>query len=548
MVLIIGSGCQQSEQVEQTVTPVSSDTIVASYGKESLRVDDLENYIVNLPADKRWSNSDPTQWLKNTIGQNVVEKKLLAEALLIGAQHEPKFVNIMRNLSRNAYVQQYLSASIQEQQGFTESDLKAYYDEHRDEYNLPEKRLVYHIFKNNKHSDAQQQLKQLKDRYDQGENFMLLAQQHSDSETRRNQGRLGLLKRGDMSADFDAIVFSLELNQTSDVVKTATGFHMFLVTDILPAKSYDFEQVKNQIINELTPQLGIEFLKEKALSLNEEEAFFVVSKDELVAMNNQRQNRSHLLKVGEYQLPYNQMLHELNELKKSTRMTIDIDKQMQYVQTVAYSEIIYQHMLDNKVDLLQSDLLKNKEEKLLVEHYLEVKMVSYLNNHPDVVQQYYDKNRMRFATPVRVKLQRLVVPKVDQLDIMPELESVIESLEKGDVSMQDLANQYHGKVQNLAWRKADQLAAIDKQILNYAFLLKVGEYSPPYTNAQFYSILHLLDRKESQEQELIQVRTEVIRDYVANNAAQLYSQISQDLLKDLQFNEQGIKDFINNRG
>ncbi|MFK8011138.1 MAG: peptidyl-prolyl cis-trans isomerase [Marinicellaceae bacterium] len=535
------SGCQNSQ--ENNATDIVSETsVIAKYESNQLTVAELEQSILELSPSQRWTQSDHVSWLNSHIKNHIVHQQLLAEALLIGAQEEPKYKNLVHNMSRNAYAQQYMKNFSQDKE-IDEEKIKNYYNENIDKYVMNEKRLVHHIFLN-KDKEAQEELASIRERNLNGESFVLLAEQSSESETRHNKGSLGFLQKGDMSEDFDSVVFQLEKNQPSEIISTANGLHIFYVADILPAKSYTIEQVKNSIQSQIFANLGVEVLKEKALMLNVPEVFTIVKPEELMQMNVNSQKRGLVLNVGDYKMTYNQMAFELNELKKETNMIIDHARQMQYIQTIAYSEIIYQHMLQNDIKLIQADQLEIQKNKLLVNEYTKTRITSYLNNKPEIINQYYQSNVMRFATPVRLNLQRLVIPKNGNDNIMSLLESSIESLDNGEMSLDQLAEKYKGKIYNLGWKNTNQLANIDKQILKYAFLLQVNEFSPPFTNESFYSILKLVDKKEPKAQELSQVRQQVVNDYIANNSAGIFSQISQELIADLDINQETIKNYI----
>lgn len=197
--------------------------------------------------------------------------------------------------------------------------------------------------------------------------------------------------------------------------------------------------------------------------------------------------------------------------------------------------------------MLQDEWIKKQQQKLLIDHYIDMKMVNHLNKKPQLLSEYFEKNRKRFSTPVRLKLQRLMIPKIDQLDAMPELELAIESLENKEMSLSDMALRYQGRVQNLGWKNVNQLASIDRQMLKYAFLLKIGEFSPPFTNSNFYTILHLQDKKEPVEQEFLQVRQQVIKEYIVDHGADLYREISQELLQYLEIDTAVMQSFIDKK-
>jgi foldase protein PrsA len=60
-------------------------------------------------------------------------------------------------------------------------------------------------------------------------------------------GDLGAIAKGDMVQEFEDAVFSLTLNEISQPVKTAYGYHVIQVTGITPAKQSTLDEVKEQI-------------------------------------------------------------------------------------------------------------------------------------------------------------------------------------------------------------------------------------------------------------------------------------------------------------
>jgi hypothetical protein len=541
------SACQQ--QSNGLTEGLTSESIIATYKTGEIKLQEVENYIVNLPVNKRWSKTQPENWLKEIINKIIVHKKLLEEAQLIAAEEDPKYKNLIHNISRDMYSQQYLANFVYDQ-SIREEDLLEFYNENIKRYVLPEKRHVYHIYKDKiKNNQAKSEIELLRNRIVAGENFKILAEQYSDSETRHKKGLLGVLKAGDMSKDFDSVVFSLKKNSPSGVINTADGYHLFLVSDILKAKKYQFSQVKNLIKQELIGKYAIESLKQKALLLPVPEPFILPSFTELKKIDLSKNPRKIILKVGEYQLSIGQYLNELKELRKKSKVKLKADIPEKYLQNVAYREIIYQHMLANDIPLNQEQQLQVKKHSTLVSGYIDTRIRAYLNNNTDIISQYYNKNRMRFATPITVNLQRLIIPRVESTNkLMSVLETSIKQLDEQKLTFEQMASKYHGKVQNLGWKSSAQLANIDTQILKYAFLLKEGEYSPPYTKAQFYVILKLMKRKNPIEQPLIKVRENVINEYIKNNSAEIFAEISTDLLKGVTINDAILAAFVNNQG
>ncbi len=536
---ILLTGCQNSNQD----TLLTSQSTVATYSDGEVSLSDIDQYILSMPAHKRWSSeTSPDDWYRNIINRIITEKKLLSEANLVGFNQDPIYKNKIRAFERTAYSNQYL-ATFDNPTGLSEADLKAQYDAHIDRYNRPESRRVYHLFKAFKgdQEKAKKDINSLRERIVAGENIELLVKQFSDSESRHKNGLIGNIKKGMMSPDFDEIIFSIEQDMPSEVIRTKDGYHIFYVSDILHAQSYDFDSVKTFIAQELGKQYIIDFIQEKAELLPPPEMFQIVSQQELTQLVRNRRNNIAVLTVNDFKLPLGQFMFELQQLKKTTGPKKDDNFAMHFLNEIAYREIIYQEMLKEKTTFNNPELLKLQKEQLLIEEYTQVKLKSYINQHPDLINSYFKKNKMRFSTPVQVKLERLIIPRKGQENAMNQLELAVEKLDDGSLSFNELAQEYNGQVQQLDYLTSIDLQKIAPQIINFAFLLKVNEHSPPFTTRNAFTIIKLIDRKEATERPLSSVRKHVIQQYVNENAADIFKRINKQLLEDVLINESALK-------
>ncbi len=78
-----------------------------------------------------------------------------------------------------------------------------------------------------------------------GDNFAELADEYSDCSG--NGGDLGYFPRGQMVDEFDAVVFGMQPGQTSDVFRTAFGFHIARVIERRPPGVRPLPEVKDEI-------------------------------------------------------------------------------------------------------------------------------------------------------------------------------------------------------------------------------------------------------------------------------------------------------------
>lgn len=87
-----------------------------------------------------------------------------------------------------------------------------------------------------------------------GADFGEVARERSEGPTAPNGGDLGSFARGQMVPEFEAVAFSLEPGELSDIVETQFGYHILEVTKKVPARTETFEEARENIRIFLTEQ------------------------------------------------------------------------------------------------------------------------------------------------------------------------------------------------------------------------------------------------------------------------------------------------------
>src|ERR1700690_1275084 len=144
---------------------------------------------------------------------------------------------------------------------------QVYYDQHRDEYRVPDQVKVRHILiktplpapgqKEDEKAIAEARakaediLKQVK----AGGDFAKLAEKDSDDPgTAKAGGELGWIGRGRTVPEFEKVAFSLPKGQISDLVKSSYGFHIIQVEDKQDDRLKSFAEMKNEISEKVKQQ------------------------------------------------------------------------------------------------------------------------------------------------------------------------------------------------------------------------------------------------------------------------------------------------------
>ena len=136
------------------------------------------------------------------------------------------------------------------------ADIEQSYNSSLDLYTTPEQVRASHILLSTEGKDeatvrtqAEEVMKQAKG----GADFAELAKKHSEDESNKDSGGdLDYFPRGRMVAEFDQVAFTLEPGQISDLVKTQFGYHIIKVVDKKPASTRTLDEVRSEITERLT--------------------------------------------------------------------------------------------------------------------------------------------------------------------------------------------------------------------------------------------------------------------------------------------------------
>ncbi len=122
----------------------------------------------------------------------------------------------------------------------SEREVQRYYQNHLEDFKVPVQRRSRHILFRIPPNATAEEEEAIKKKAEEAlsrararEDFAELAKQYSEDETTaQNGGDLGYSSRGRMVQELDDVLFSMEINDISDVIKTRFGYHIVQLTDI----------------------------------------------------------------------------------------------------------------------------------------------------------------------------------------------------------------------------------------------------------------------------------------------------------------------------
>ena len=158
------------------------------------------------------------------------------------AEGQLSMAQLKANEAARLTIEKLFATTVYTRVAVTEEELRADYAAHEADYTTPERvRAAQIVVKGMDEARRVQALLR------SGKKFAELARKYSLSADARVGGDLGLFPRGQMPPAFDAVVFTLQPGQVSDVVETEYGYHLFRVLEKKPGRKLEFTEVREQV-------------------------------------------------------------------------------------------------------------------------------------------------------------------------------------------------------------------------------------------------------------------------------------------------------------
>jgi peptidyl-prolyl cis-trans isomerase D len=192
--------------------------------------------VVNFPADKfreatTATDAEISSWFESHKNDYKIPEKRKVKYALINTQ------------------------SMRDRQQVSAEDVQKHYQDNQQQFTTPEQVRASHIlFKTEGKDEAavRKQAEAVLARAKAGEDFAKLANQYTEEEVGKTRGGdLDFFGRGQMAKEFEEAAFTLKPGQISDIVKTSFGLHIIKTTDHKPETKRPLEEVKAQIEDQL---------------------------------------------------------------------------------------------------------------------------------------------------------------------------------------------------------------------------------------------------------------------------------------------------------
>lgn len=240
----------------------------------SLLLDKLIEEKLIRQAAKRLGIKATKKEIKDTIEDVKKRNRLNDEEFLTALSNSGiSYKGYRDNIEMEIIQNKFLERVIRQKVSISDEELKEYYINNENLFRIPsEVRLGQILFlipegisdeeKNNIWKNAEMVLNMIKE----GEDFGELAAKFSDGQGANNGGDIGYIKKGEINPDIEKIVFSLEVGEVSNLIKTDVGIHIIKNIDLKEGAKKKFPEVKLELesilFNKKTEEAYLEWLEE----------------------------------------------------------------------------------------------------------------------------------------------------------------------------------------------------------------------------------------------------------------------------------------------
>jgi parvulin-like peptidyl-prolyl isomerase len=529
------AGCENPvpPQAQAEITPSFKPGVVARFGGLEITAKDVDTFMLSLPVkERKQPGENLEQWYREKIRDMVVEQKLQAQALESSLAQKKEYLEKRHQAERQIGIELCLKSGTADK-AITEDELKAAYEEHKDDFHLPEQRLVYHIFRRTgpgvSVEVAHTMLEGLRNKVLNGENFLRLATEFSDSESRHKQGSLDWIRAGQLPEPIDGVIFGLDEGVPSEPVATPQGLHIFYVDTILPERELAYDEARTKLAQDLeSKRLAAKLIE---LSSHSEETYGLPHREAFTDIVAEGDDSAIILNAPDFQLTLGDLRRRMRQVMsregaegKAITM-LPVDTSWRFAEGVLKRTQAYQYCQQN--DLIPKEQLtrslKQWEEKVLLAMLRSRKLLEIAKSDEQRLENFYNGNIGQFSTPTRWRLKKLSFPlEANANQIMLRLESAAMAQ---NVSIEELQRELGGTLEALEPLTLDGLNGLSRKLAPLVAPLSAGRLSSPYRNRKVLEIVQLLNREEPEPIPFQEIKDRVASIYMRQYTHELYQEL-----------------------
>ena len=218
--------------------------VLASVAGANITEADVEEAILSM--------GQRGQSLRNPQGRQMILEQLISRKLLLASarkdllEFDPAF-KAQLAAAKDELLTKFAIQKALEGVRVTDAELERFYEENKERFRTGETVSASHIL-----VDSEEKIGEIRAAIASGEmTFAEAAKKFSSCPSGQSGGALGTFGHGQMVPEFDQAAFALEVGVLSEPIKTQFGWHLIVVTEKKEDSAVAFEDVKEQLREQL---------------------------------------------------------------------------------------------------------------------------------------------------------------------------------------------------------------------------------------------------------------------------------------------------------
>jgi peptidyl-prolyl cis-trans isomerase SurA len=202
--------------------------------------------------------------------ENKIENDEQLQAAL--KQEGMTMADLRKQLERTMVVQQVQQTEVMQKLQVTDTELKSYYDAHKDEFGTVPQVTLREITINvpttpqginvAQDDEAKAKADDVRAKIIAGEPFPRLAADYSDSGSKANGGLVGPLSKSDLSEDLQKAIAGMKTGDVTPVLRTQRGYQIIKIENLQDSTTRPFEEARSDIADKIAnSKRGVEYKK-----------------------------------------------------------------------------------------------------------------------------------------------------------------------------------------------------------------------------------------------------------------------------------------------
>lgn len=239
---------------------MNKNEVLAIVGNREITKTDVNLILQNLnPQTAAQFRSE--DGMKNLVSELVNQELFYLDAVDQGLDKEEKFIEEVEK-AKSGILKQFALNKVLNSAKISESDIEDYYEANKSNFCEKESVKASHIL-----VDTVEEATKIANEITGGISFAYAAEKYSKCPSKQHGGDLGYFSSGMMVPAFEEAAFKMEVDEISLPVKTQFGYHLIMVCDKKASSEKAFDEVKDQIEDQLMVDKGQEMYQKKVVEL-----------------------------------------------------------------------------------------------------------------------------------------------------------------------------------------------------------------------------------------------------------------------------------------